>query len=434
MRPREILYSNQISLILRNYLSKSKRLIIFVFLICMVLYFLKKLNSDEYKPNSNRNRNSNAKIKFKNEKLNQALRLNSNLTDKFWDIIEKDCDPSILKVDRTCLETINEFNKKIDYSFENKDNCNECYWLKLNENEKIYHHVFWKLSSHDPNSFNSRIMHLNIMSYLATQNLCCTKLIFWKLPDFPNEIVQDLTKKFQSYIDIGSFEIKTFDLRELCSNKLSSFQDKEWCKSSDLSQHYAVDLSDFIRFFVLDSYGGIYTDGDVMYLKDMRIFWGTNMAYRWSFTENFNTAIIGINNKNDPYLNAFINYLKDTYNDVGSFIKAVHPYSMTNIVKNNLKEDDIFKNKIFKMLHTGILDPSWLCYDGITPRFGDKYVCNFDEFSDKEFVSKSEFKPEDFFPGAFTYHIHLRNANSNIKKNSYLKLFENYYHSKLILD
>jgi hypothetical protein len=86
------------------------------------------------------------------------------------------------------------------------------------------------------------------------------------------------------------------------------------------------------------------------------------------------------------------------------------------------------------MIHTSVFDPAWLCYDGITPRFGDEYLCNFDEFSNKEFVSESQFKPENFFPGAFTYHIHLRNAFSDIKKNSYLKLFENHYRTILKLD
>ena len=62
------------------------------------------------------------------------------------------------------------------------------------------------------------------------------------------------------------------------------FKDHEFCKNSnkekDFNRHYSVSLSDFVRFVVLDQYGGIYTDGDVIYLKEMNLLWYFgNFAY-----------------------------------------------------------------------------------------------------------------------------------------------------------
>lgn len=54
-------------------------------------------------------------------------------------------------------------------------------------------------------------------------------------------------------------------------------------------------LSDFVRYFILDIFGGIYTDVDFIYLKDMRPFWLINFVYRWSFSPRLNNAVIGLN-------------------------------------------------------------------------------------------------------------------------------------------
>jgi mannosyltransferase OCH1-like enzyme len=63
------------------------------------------------------------------------------------------------------------------------------------------------------------------------------------------------------------------------------FKDHDLCKSNqqiDFTNKNSVSLSDFVRFFVLDQYQGVYTDGDVIYLKDMRLLWDFgNFAYRY---------------------------------------------------------------------------------------------------------------------------------------------------------
>ena len=48
----------------------------------------------------------------------------------------------------------------------------------------VYFSRFWKLKD-DQDKFTNRMMNLNVMSYFATQNIECTKLILWKLAFFP---------------------------------------------------------------------------------------------------------------------------------------------------------------------------------------------------------------------------------------------------------
>ena len=403
-------------------------LIIFINTFLINKYLLK--NIELYIINDN-NTNLSKVFKFVHDTKTLPVYENENLKNEFWNIIKNDCDSFNLKSDRSCLEKVSDFNNRIDYSLESKDNCNECSWLN---NDKINYHVFWQTSNYDPKSFKMRVMFLNIMSYLATQNLCCTKLIFWKLPIFPTITVDILNAVFKNYISIGSLEIRTFDLGILCSNKLSSFKDESWCTSTNLGWKFLVGLSDFVRIFVLDIYGGIYTDGDVIYLNDMKIFWDSNFAFRWSFINKYNTAVMGINNRNDSNLKSLIDYLRVNFNDVNSMIKAVHPHSIADIIKDKLGHEDIFHNSVLNMLHSSLFDPAWLCNDKHNPRLSDKFICAFEEFTNREFINASEFSINSFSPGSFAYHIHLRDSNKNIRKNSYFSHFEAYFASVLHLN
>jgi hypothetical protein len=142
------------------------------------------------------------------------------------------------------------------------------------------------------------MMQLNIMSFLATQNLQCTKLIVWLLKDF------NLNVK-NSFIGNKTLELRVFDLKELCRYRKngngtlhSSFENHSICLSIDSSNEVfsaktQIGFSDFVRFVVLDICGEIYVDGDVIFLKDTRILWNGNFAYRWSFVNYTNTAALG---------------------------------------------------------------------------------------------------------------------------------------------
>ena len=121
------------------------------------------------------------------------------------------------------------------------------------------------------------------MSYLATQNLCCTKLIMSKLKEFPQSVEKQLNTHFAKHIQNGNFQIKTFTLRVMCRSKHSIFL--LICQiehKANFDKYNMVVFSDFVRFAVLDIYEGIYVDGDVVLLKDMRMLWDINFALKWS--------------------------------------------------------------------------------------------------------------------------------------------------------
>ncbi|KAF9935193.1 Ca(2+)-dependent cysteine protease [Linnemannia zychae] len=58
-----------------------------------------------------------------------------------------------------------------------------------------------------------------------------------------------------------------------------------------------VALSDEARFLILNRYGGMYLDADVLLLRDMSPFYDSGMefAYEWSNTQMYNTAILRLN-------------------------------------------------------------------------------------------------------------------------------------------
>jgi len=208
----------------------------------------------------------------------------SNILKKFSHDLNVNCDPSNLKTSNVCSNFLTKFDN--DYNLNNqntKDDCNRCMLDKKNQPMIVYHHTFWKIDSNF-NEYQLRVLKLNLMSYLATQNLCCTRFLFWKLKNFPLSIETDLLKTFSFYFDKKIIKLMQFESISLCRHTVM-FKDHDLCKSNqqiDFTNKNSVSLSDFVRFFVLDQYQGVYTDGDVIYLKDMRLLWDFgNFAYRY---------------------------------------------------------------------------------------------------------------------------------------------------------
>jgi hypothetical protein len=108
---------------------------------------------------------------------------------------------------------------------------------------------------------------------------------------------------------LNNIQFKTFDLNLLCNTSVS-FNKHQICNLNDPlnleSIENLVDISDLVRFFVLDQYGGIYADGDVLYLRNMQTLFKYNFVYRWYFLlDKTNTAVIGIDNKNSSLNNLY---------------------------------------------------------------------------------------------------------------------------------
>jgi hypothetical protein len=160
-----------------------------------------------------------------------------------------------------------------------------------------------------------------------------------------------------------------------------------------------------------------------------------NFAYRWSFVEKMNTAVLSINKKKDMTIIDLYNRIVKKSNNLDDLISNFHPDEVSKeIVILNVLKNNVFDYKPLKILNQLLFDPAWLCFDNIIERFNDTSVCYFKEFTSKQFVSNDNFKPSNFFPGAFTYHIHLKRSKGKIFGGSYFQLFENYYKSILQLD
>ncbi len=108
--------------------------------------------------------------------------------------------------------------------------------------------------------------------------------------------------------------------------------------------------------------------------------------------------------------------------NIKTFVKRVHPLS---IKKRFIQYyfDSIYTSKLLRALHSYLFDPAWLCNDAAAEKIFPKSVCFFNEF----FQEINGDFAQNMFPGAFTYHIHLKNCISNDEYSyfNYLKSFYN---------
>ena len=386
--------------------------------------------------NLNLNFIPNAKLIKKSNRSHTEVSIDANLLQQFNDELNLNCDPSNLKTSKICSIFLTKFETDhLLNDYTSKNDCNQCMFDKHKQRIIINYHTFWKLGS-NYNDYQLRVLKLNLMSYLATQNLCCSRFMFWKLKDFPKQIETDLLQTFSYYFDKKIIQFKQFESKLICK-KTVMFKDHEFCKNSnkekDFNRHYSVSLSDFVRFVVLDQYGGIYTDGDVIYLKDMNLLWYFgNFAYRWSFTNTINTAVLGINRHVNSSIDELYKEILIKSTDTLTLMNAFHPNLVSDVITaNNL--NSIYNYAPIKVLHSYLFDSAWLCYDGLEGKLNEKSVCSFNDLTAKTFMNESDFNIKDFFPGAFAYHIHLKNAETQISSTSYFVYIENYFKSVIKL-
>ena len=189
-----------------------------------------------------------------------------------------------------------------------------------------------------------------------------------------------------------------------------------------LKNRNLVALSDLIRFAVLYKYPGIYTDGDTIYLKDMRFLWYVNFAYRWSHLNSYNTAVIGFNKDLNPSINNLLNVVIKN-STIEGLIFGFHPQLVSTFIVSLNSLKTTFDFDLLLNLHLYFFDAAWLCHDGIMSRLKKSDVCKFLEFSNS--VLTDQFDPIEFFKGAYAYHIHYK--GNDITENSYFYYFEKYY-------
>jgi len=365
--------------------------------------------------------------------------LNSTRT-KLLEIFSTSCNPEVYKTASECSTSLSKLN---DSSI--KNNCNECN-LKLNSNKGslVYFHTFWHFENLNVNNSRSkikfeyqlRVMHLNLMSYLSTQNLCCTRLIIWTLKGFNYQIKTYLSKKLIEYFQNGSVRMNVFNLKSLCQGSSAWFSTHSICKSSNESSRNLssirdiVGLSDLVRWIVLDKFTGIYVDGDVIFLRNMNVFWTFNFAYLWGkFKDKLNTAVLGINKHLDPSISQLYNVLLSNRTTLNELVYSFHPMHISKQIYL-LNGRSVFNYKPLKVIRNYVFDPAWMCFEKRQKPLNKMSVCRFNEFTNKTFVKPNEFLFENFFPGAYTYHIH-GDAGPQVLNTSYFFYLETFFKKKL---
>ncbi|CAG8655417.1 2970_t:CDS:1 [Funneliformis caledonium] len=282
-------------------------------------------------------------------------------------------------------------------------------------------HVFWK------GDFSDKIAMM-IKSFMFTQPLQCSKLYVWlddnemRLEDNPH--AKPLLKFSPKFI-----EFMKWDTEE----QLDHDPIYHGWKSIYHSERRTVSFSDMVRFVVLQRYGGIYVDADVLLLRDLRPFYQTDFefSYQWSFKEDYNTAVLRLRANSTTTRMVIEGAIQNGM--------KFHPFDIKKyfVEKLNPTKDDV--NPYLYMLPVALFDPLWLKRDNkqpksiLTPNINVWYDVFRPDLAPNEFINVEPVdatpalrKVDGFFPGAFTYHWH-NNWKTKILPTSWMGVLQSAY-------
>jgi WD repeat and SOF domain-containing protein 1 len=123
-------------------------------------------------------------------------------------------------------------------------------------------------------------------------------------------------------------------------------------KSEATYDRLSVILSDMARFIVTHRYGGIYLDADTIFLRDWEELWGWKgaFAYRWSYHEDYNTAVLHLNKGSALGSFLFRTALKNGFD--------FHPVAVSKYLKEAHLENLLLR------VPDALFDPAWLNTEG----------------------------------------------------------------------
>jgi len=160
----------------------------------------------------------------------------------------------------------------------------------------------------------------------------------------------------------------------------------------------SVILSDMARFVLTHRFGGIYLDADTLFLRDWEELWGWKgqFAYRWSFHQKYNTAVLKLHKGS-----ALGTFLFKTALENGL---DFHPMTVSRYLS-----DAGLTNLLYR-LPDALFDPAWLNmerYQRDRPPF--PYLAEFSDFFSNNRFSSAGPQPlgfDGFYRGAYSYHFH----------------------------
>lgn len=274
-----------------------------------------------------------------------------------------------------------DIDKGIEYLNKNKLN------FYLDDEEIIIYHVYWY-----GNITRKQILCIN--SYLATQDLSCTKLWVWLDHNTFTEKNQKLIPKHDNII------VKKYIPKQEAIGTL--FENNKWINETNKLKF----RSDLARVIFLYKYGGLYFDLDMVLLKDMKPLLGVEFCYTWANLKHGNNGIL-------RYFKESANILKlmQKYNSV--LKKQKFYISFNRLIFTDELDIYCFPSVMF--------DPVWILFDN---KLQSKYskLNNFDDF----FKTTDEDISKFFNNNIFAYHWHSRN-NYKIEKASYFEKIENLF-------
>jgi WD repeat and SOF domain-containing protein 1 len=122
--------------------------------------------------------------------------------------------------------------------------------------------------------------------------------------------------------------------------------------SQDEYDRLSVILSDLARFIITHRYGGIYIDADTVFLRDWEELWNWKgqFAYRWSFHDKYNTAVLKLHKGS-----ALGKFLFKTALENGL---DFHPMTITTYLKDAGLDALLFR------IPDALFDSAWLNMEG----------------------------------------------------------------------
>lgn len=262
--------------------------------------------------------------------------------------------------------------------------------------EKVIFHMYWN------GHMDNRTIMI-IRSYLYTQDLQCTRFIVWTLAeeayncqtgysDLPSCTVYDkLGSTWKSHVEFRLLDVPS-EIEKMAKFVGVPVNVTYFVESAK----QPVGFSDSLRFVLLGNYGGVYMDADVLLLQDLQILFEHDYAYRWSYLDNCNMAVLGLK-KGGAVARSMI---RDAISNQYKF------YSLDSCRYASDRKLPLH------ILPVRPFDPIWLIQDGVQEKPPGLCVTQFKEAFTKRC-------PRSTFDGALVYHWH-NNYNTAIEEGSYI--------------
>jgi hypothetical protein len=155
-------------------------------------------------------------------------------------------------------------------------------------NKQFLLHFYWQEFSIP---FNEKTA-LSLKSAIATQNLNICKIIFWSNKDLSKNIH---LKPLLPFLDHRIWDMKK-EMQKFNIN-INFNNDKGWL------------TGDMFRILVLGQYGGIYSDLDMVFLRDISPLLDYEFTYYWPCIKGQNGAIMRIDH-NSNFFHSFLENIK----------------------------------------------------------------------------------------------------------------------------